>query len=78
LKIAHKSKADTKTHSFHFPEKMEDTKTVMYNVRIDPGQTEPVNDPDVIARLNNDLFRLMRENDAPKETINRMEESLIS
>ena len=76
LRIAHKSKADTRTHSYHFPEKMEDTTTVLYDLQNDPGQTTPVNDPAVTDRLNRELFRLMAENDAPTETVQRMKESL--
>jgi len=78
LRIAHKSKADTKTHSFHFPEKMEDTNTVLYDLATDPGQTAPVNDADVKRRLNDALFRMMAENDAPPEAVARMRESLGS
>lgn len=76
LRIAHKSKAGTRTHSYHFPEKMEDTTTVLYDLHNDPGQTTPVHDPDIIRRLNRELFRLMAENDAPAETVQRMKESL--
>jgi arylsulfatase A-like enzyme len=76
LRIAHRSKADSKTHSFHFPEKMEDTDTVLYDVEADPGQTTPVDDPAVKKRLNDELFRLMAENDAPPEAVKRMKESL--
>lgn len=76
LRIAHRSKADTKTHSYHFPEKMEDTNTVLYDLETDPGQTVPIRDPEVIARLNAELFRQMAENDAPAETVQRMKESL--
>ena len=76
LRIAHKSKADTKTHSYHFPEKMEDTNTVLYDLETDPGQTTPLDDPAVIRRLNEALFRMMAENDAPAETVQRMRESL--
>jgi len=76
LRVAHKSKADTKTHSYHFPEKMEDTNTVLYDLNSDPGQIKIVNDPVVIDRLNKELFRLMAENDAPVEAINRMKQSL--
>lgn len=78
LRIAHKSKADTKTHSFHFPEKMEDTNTVLYDLQADPGQTTPLNDSAVIERLNAELFRLMKENDAPPEAVRRMEKSLVA
>lgn len=76
LRIAHKSKADTKTHSFHFPEMMEDTNTVLYDLKTDPGQTTPVDDPTVKKRLKEELFRLMAANDAPPEAIERMKESL--
>lgn len=78
LKVAHQSKADTKTHSFHFPEKMEDTETVMYDIKSDPGQTIPVLDTTITKRLNEELFRLMEENDAPKEAIDRMKDSLLT
>tara|TARA_R110002124_G_scaffold67647_10_gene183645 strand:- start:475 stop:2001 length:1527 start_codon:yes stop_codon:yes gene_type:complete len=77
LRVAHKSKADTKTHSYHFPEKMVDTTTVLYDLETDPGQTTPINDPQVTERLNAALFRLMAENDAPAETVQRMKESLL-
>jgi hypothetical protein len=76
LRIAHKSKAGTRTHSYHFPEMMEDTNTVLYDLETDPGQATPVRDPQVIARLNAELFRLMAETDAPAETVRRMKESL--
>ena len=76
LRIAHKSKVDSKTHSFHFPEKMEDTNTVLYDLENDPGQTKPVTDAAVVERLNEALFSLMAENDAPDEAMRRMRESL--
>ena len=65
LRIAHKSKAGSETHSYHFPEKMEDTNTVLYDLEADPGQTTPIDDPAVEARLKEALFRMMAENDAP-------------
>ena len=77
LKIAHRSKEKSKTHSFHFPEKMEDTKTALYDLSSDPGQKKPIKDVSVTDRLNSELFRLMRSNDAPPESIRRMEESLL-
>ena len=78
LRIAHRSKADTKTHSFHFPEKMEDTNTVLFDLKTDPGQTTPIDDPGVIERLNGELFRLMAELDAPAEAVERMRASLLA
>ena len=76
LRIAHKSKANTRTHSYHFPEKMEDTDTVLYDLATDPGQTTPVDDEGVKQRLKEELFRLMTANDAPEEAFARMRESL--
>ena len=76
LRVAHKSKAGTKTHSFHFPEKMEDTQSVIYDVLSDPGQTKPIMEKAVLERLNEEMMRLIQLNDAPKETILRMEESI--
>ena len=77
LRVAHKSKAGTKTHSFHFPEKMEDTQRVIYDVKSDPGQTKPIIDKKILERLNQEMMRLINENDAPKETVLRMHESII-
>ena len=77
LRVAHKSKAGTKTHSFHFPEKMEDTQSVNYYVKSDPGQTKPITDKKILERLNQEMMRLINENDAPKETVLRMHESII-
>ena len=76
LRIPHKSKADTKTHSFHFPEKMEDTNSVLYDLETDPGQTTPIDNAEVKARLKKSLLRIMQENDAPDEAIKRIRESL--
>ena len=47
----------------------------MHFVKKDPGQTIPVSDKKIIDRLNKELMRLIKENDAPKETIIRMSES---
>ena len=78
LRIPHKSKADTKTHSYHFPEAMEDTQTVMYDLDNDPGQTKPVTDKKILKKFQEALFLLMKENNAPEETIKRMRESFNS
>lgn len=40
------------------------------------GQTSPIDDPAIKPRLKEELFRLMRANDATPEAIARMEESL--
>ena len=76
LRIAHASKAGQRTHSYHFPEAMEDTTTVLYDLEADPGQTTPLRDEAVESRLRAALFRLMAENDAPPEAVRRMEESV--
>ena len=76
LRVPHKSKADTKTHSYHFPEAMEDTETVIYDLEKDPGQTTPITDQKIISKFNDALFILMKENDAPAEAIKRMHESV--
>ena len=52
LRIAHKLKAGTRTHFYHFPEKMEDTNTVLFGLHNDPGQTAPIDNPAVTDRLN--------------------------
>jgi len=78
LRIPHKSKADTKTHSYHFPEAMEDAQTVMYDLENDPGQTKPVTDKKILKKFQDALFRLMEENNAPNETIKRMRDSFNS
>ena len=76
LRIAHASKAGQRTHSYHFPEAMEDTTTVLYDLETDPRQEHPIRDPAVEARLRAALFRIMAENDAPAEVVRRMEESV--
>jgi hypothetical protein len=76
LKVPHKSKADTKTHSYHFPEKMEETQSAIYDVSLDPGQQQKIENLQVKAKLDAELLRLIRENDAPTEALKRMEESL--
>ena len=55
---------------------MEDTVNTVYDVINDPGQTSPISDKKIIDRLNNELIQLIKENDAPKETIIRMSESI--
>ena len=76
LKVPHKSKADSKTHSYHFPEKMEDTQSAIYDVSIDPQQSKKIEDVEVKERLNAELLRLIKENDAPTEALLRMENAL--
>jgi arylsulfatase A-like enzyme len=75
LRIPHKPRLDTEPHWFVFPEQVEETVTVLYDLQEDPGQMQPITDPKIIDRLNREMFRLMRELDAPKETILRFQES---
>lgn len=77
LKVPHKSKEGTKTHSLHFPEGAVDAKTVIYDLQEDPGQENPLDNEEVRARLNTILFELMAINDCPKETLQRMQKSLL-
>jgi hypothetical protein len=77
LKVPHKSKADSKTHSYHFPEKMEETQSAIYDVSNDPQQAHKLNDLVVKTRLDAELLRLIKENDAPSEALARMEKSLL-
>ena len=76
LKVPHKSKADSKTHSYHFPEKMEETQSAIYDVLNDPNQSKKIEDPKVKSKLNSELLRLIKENDAPTEALMRMEKAL--
>jgi hypothetical protein len=76
LKVPHKSKADSKTHSYHFPEKMEETQSAIYDVLNDPNQSKKIEDPKVKSKLSLELLRLIKENDAPTEALMRMEKAL--
>ena len=71
-----KSKADSRTHSYHFPEKMEDTQSAIYDVSIDPQQLKKIEDVEVKKRLNAELLRLIKENDAPTEALLQKKKAL--
>jgi arylsulfatase A-like enzyme len=76
LKIPHKSKANTKTHSYHFPEKMEDTQSSIYDINKDPMQETRIYDKKVKNRLDDELLKLVTKNDAPTEAIARIRKGL--
>ena len=57
----------------HGPGGQQDTNTVLYDLRTDPAQLQPVLDADVQARLQAALTRLMRANDAPPESFRRLD-----
>ena len=76
LKVPHRSKANSKTHSYHFPEKMEDTASAIYDVSLDPGQLDKVQNDAVKTRLHAQLMDLLQDNEAPIEAIERMRDSV--
>ena len=49
-----------------------DTETVLFDLQTDPGQTRPLDDPVVAARLSAAMVRLMDENEAPPELFSRL------
>ncbi len=51
---------------------IEDTETVLYDTEIDPGQTMPIEAPEVVDRLETEMVRLMRRNEAPREAFSRL------
>lgn len=46
--------------------------TLLFDLENDPGQHAPIQSPEIEARLINQLIRLMRECDAPKEQFERL------
>ena len=49
----------------------EDTKTQLYNLEDDPKQENPINDPEIEAKLISEMIHHMNEADAPKEMYSR-------
>ena len=49
-----------------------------YDIHKDPKQMQSVSDPSIIQKLKNELFKLMKENDASREVIKKIEHSLFS
>ncbi|MBT6546025.1 MAG: sulfatase, partial [Rhodobacteraceae bacterium] len=50
-----------------------DTQTRLYDLHNDPGQTIPIDDPEIEARLVAAMTRLMLEADAPPELFERFD-----
>jgi arylsulfatase A-like enzyme len=46
--------------------------TLLFDVESDPGQQQPIEDPQVEAKMVQEMVRLMRENDAPVEQYARL------
>ena len=49
----------------------EDTKTQLYNLVDDPKQENPINDPEIEAKLISEMIHHMNDADAPKEMYSR-------
>ena len=45
---------------------------MLFDVQNDPHQQHPIDDPEVLIRLEKRMIQLMQENDAPKEQYERM------
>jgi hypothetical protein len=52
--------------------KIEDAKTVLYDLETGPGQANPIDDPEVEAILIAHMIRLMKQNEAPPEAFARL------
>jgi len=50
----------------------EQAKTFLFDLENDPGQLNPIDDPEIEAMMVAHLVRLMRENDAPQEQYERL------
>jgi hypothetical protein len=46
--------------------------TLLFDLQSDPGQEQPIEDPEVEAMMVTHLVRLMQENDAPPEQYERL------
>lgn len=46
--------------------------TRLYDLKTDPGQNAPIENPEVERRMIRNMVRLMKENDAPKEQFERL------
>jgi arylsulfatase A-like enzyme len=47
-------------------------RTMLFDIKEDPEQKRPINDPEIEEKMINHLLRLMQENDAPKEQYERL------
>jgi len=50
-----------------------ETNNVLYNLREDPNQESPINDPIKIKHFQNEIIRIMKENEAPGELFHRFD-----
>ncbi len=50
----------------------ENYNTMLFDIEKDPGQQNPIHDPEIEERMINLLIRLMQKNDAPKEQYERL------
>lgn len=55
----------------HDGQTLEDCETVLYDLSVDPGQERPIDDPQVIARLTDDIVSYFARHDAPPEIYDR-------
>lgn len=46
--------------------------TLLYDLETDPSQEHPIQDAEIEERMQRNMVRLMRENDAPKEQYVRL------
>jgi len=51
----------------------EDTKTVLYDLETDPGQHQPIQAPEIVARLEREMVAVMARNQAPIEAFARLD-----
>jgi len=49
-----------------------ETGTVLYDLEADPGQSTPIEAPDVVRRLEHEMRRIMLRNQAPPEAFRRV------
>lgn len=50
----------------------EDTQTRLYDLKVDPGQATPINDPTVEKRLTDAMLNILASNEAPPEAYLRL------
>ncbi|MCA0423287.1 MAG: sulfatase [Proteobacteria bacterium] len=59
-------------YKLHGPAAQQDTRTVMFDLKVDPGQEHPIEDAAAKARLLGTMTELMRRNGAPPEYFDRL------
>ena len=53
--------------------RVDKTPSMLFDLKNDPGQNNSISDPDVEARFENELIRLMKINEAPPEAYRRLD-----